>query len=132
MWQKIELYSCFLYALFDSCHGIWLNQDRNRNQLEIKINTWFLFESIPKPTPILHPSRSQYQNQGSKSKIRIQYQYWSRNQPVSHIPALLVGRNDVHTCDSFNLKCPALWSEWLLHFLFYPFCIYAGIFAFRT
>ena len=82
------MYSWFLYALFGSCHGIQLNQDRNQNQLEIKINTWFLFESIPKPIPKLHPNLSQYQNQGSKSKVRIQYQYWSRNQPVSPIPAM--------------------------------------------
>ena len=40
------MYAWFLYALFGSCHGIQLNQDRNQNQLEIKINTWFLFESI--------------------------------------------------------------------------------------
>ena len=88
IWEKRKLYSWFLYALFGSCHGIQLNQDRNQNQLEIKINTWFLFESIPKPIPKLHPNLSQYQNQGSKSKVRIQYQYWSRNQPVSHIPGL--------------------------------------------
>ena len=55
----------------------------------IKINTWLMSRSKPKPkpTPILHPSLSQYQSQCSKSKIRIRYQYWSRNQPVSPIPA---------------------------------------------
>ena len=43
-------------------------------------------KSIPKPTPILNPSLSQYQNQCSKSIHRFQYRNLSRNQPVSPIP----------------------------------------------
>ena len=38
-------------------------QDRNQIQLEIKINTLFLFESVPSPKPILYPGLSQYEDQ---------------------------------------------------------------------
>ena len=78
----------FLNALSGSWHGISSTPNQNRIQLEIKINTWLMSKSIPKPTPILQPSLIQYQNQGSKSIPRIQYRYLSRNQPVSPIPGL--------------------------------------------
>ena len=40
-------------------------------------------------------------------------------EPSYIVRTLLVGRNDVHTCDSFNLKCPTLWSEWLTCIFFF-------------
>ena len=103
----------FLNALSGSWHGISSTPNQNRIQLEIKINTWLMFKSIPKPKPIFHPSLSQYQNQGSKSIHWIQYRYLSRNQPVSPIPDLysvdmilvLSNNSQKVTCRPLSMIC---------------------------
>ena len=52
-------------------------------------------------------------------------------EPSYIVRTLLVGRNDVHTCDSFNLKCPTLWSEWLTCiFIFIHFAFMQGFLHF--